>query len=164
MAVLRETDPDPSEALRELSPSIDAAIFIDRSSDWVTPMLTMLTYEGLVDETFGIKSCAAACTRSQDALFPADLCPSQPPAANAELPASIANPPPTSGAPSTAATEGKKKHLLNSSDTLFADLRDRNFQVVRHRLSETARRLQSEITEVRVSRPPFALFLSPTLL
>jgi hypothetical protein len=74
------------------------------------------------------------------------------PPANVELPASIANPPPAAGAASTTADEGKgqkKKHLLDSSDTLFADLRDRNFQVVRHRLSETARRLQSEITEVR---------------
>jgi hypothetical protein len=67
VAVLRETDPDPSDALRELSPSIDAAIFLDRSTDWVTPMLTMLTYEGLVDETFGIKSCASAssCGRTR---------------------------------------------------------------------------------------------------
>lgn len=59
MSVLRETDPDPSDALRELSPSIDAAIFLDRSTDWVTPMLTMLTYEGLIDETFGIQSCTS---------------------------------------------------------------------------------------------------------
>jgi hypothetical protein len=55
--ILRETDPDPNDALRELSPSIDSAIFLDRSTDWITPMLTQLTYEGLIDESFEIKSC-----------------------------------------------------------------------------------------------------------
>lgn len=32
-------------------------IVLDRSVDWVTPMCTQLTYEGLIDEIMGIKNC-----------------------------------------------------------------------------------------------------------
>ena len=34
---------------------IDNLILIDRSVDFITPMMTQLTYEGLVDENIGIK-------------------------------------------------------------------------------------------------------------
>ena len=42
-----------------LSPSadIDSLIIIDRRVDMITPLLTQLTYEGLIDELIGIKSC-----------------------------------------------------------------------------------------------------------
>jgi hypothetical protein len=36
---------------------VDALIIIDRSTDWVTPMMTMLTYGGLLDEFLGMKNC-----------------------------------------------------------------------------------------------------------
>lgn len=41
-----------------LSPSttIESVILIDREVDFVTPLLTQLTYEGLVDEFFGIEN------------------------------------------------------------------------------------------------------------
>jgi hypothetical protein len=35
--------------------SIDSIIILDRQVDMVTPMCTQLTYEGLLDEIFGIK-------------------------------------------------------------------------------------------------------------
>jgi hypothetical protein len=35
-------------------PEIDSLILIDRTTDLVTPLLTQMTYEGLVDEMFGI--------------------------------------------------------------------------------------------------------------
>lgn len=40
----------PSSILGEL-------IVVDRESDMVTPLLTQLTYEGLIDETIGIHNC-----------------------------------------------------------------------------------------------------------
>lgn len=40
----------PSTVLGEL-------IVIDRDVDLVTPLMTQLTYEGLIDETMGIKNC-----------------------------------------------------------------------------------------------------------
>lgn len=35
----------------------DSLIILDRRVDMITPMLTQLTYEGLIDEFFGIKNC-----------------------------------------------------------------------------------------------------------
>lgn len=52
---LRRTDSSTSSL--PLSTQVDAMIVLDRSADWVTPMCTQLTYEGLIDETMGIKSC-----------------------------------------------------------------------------------------------------------
>jgi hypothetical protein len=36
---------------------IDSLIILDRRVDMITPLLTQLTYEGLVDELIGIKNC-----------------------------------------------------------------------------------------------------------
>jgi vacuolar protein sorting-associated protein 33A len=38
------------------SEQIDALIVLDRGVDMITPLLTQLTYEGLVDELIGIKN------------------------------------------------------------------------------------------------------------
>ena len=44
-----------------LAPSdkIDGMIVLDRRVDMITPLLTQLTYEGLIDEVMGIKSCTS---------------------------------------------------------------------------------------------------------
>ena len=39
----------------EMTPDIDAVLFLDRSVDLVSPMCTPLTYEALVDEILGIE-------------------------------------------------------------------------------------------------------------
>src|SRR6266704_319987 len=39
--------------------AMDCLIILDRRVDMITPLLTQLTYEGLVDEVFGIKNCTA---------------------------------------------------------------------------------------------------------
>jgi hypothetical protein len=77
-------------------------ILIDRAVDWVTPLCTQLTYEGLIDEILGIKNGTVTL-------------PAPPPAADAAGGASA--PPPAAG----------RKARLNSSDPLFAELRDANF-------------------------------------
>ncbi len=41
----------------EPSDQVDSLIILDRSADWVTPMCTQLTYEGMLDEYVGIKNC-----------------------------------------------------------------------------------------------------------
>ena len=38
---------------------IDAVILLDRTVDLITPLVTPLTYEGLVDELFGINYTVA---------------------------------------------------------------------------------------------------------
>jgi len=44
------TDADPP-----MSPQIDTLMIIDRTVDLITPVVTQLTYEGLIDECYGIK-------------------------------------------------------------------------------------------------------------
>ncbi|PSS29662.1 hypothetical protein PHLCEN_2v2810 [Hermanssonia centrifuga] len=120
--------------LGTISEKLDCLIIIDRKADLITPMLTQLTYEGLVDELIGIKN------------------------SHVELPVSLLTPPsaPTqatpgassSTAPPPAATltkEKKKKHYLTSAtDSLLAELRDLNFAAVGKKLNQVARRLDED--------------------
>lgn len=41
------------------SPQVQSMVLIDRQVDWITAMLTPLTYEGLIDDCFGIKNRTA---------------------------------------------------------------------------------------------------------
>ena len=36
---------------------IDRLLIIDRSADLISPLVTQLTYEGLIDEAYGISNC-----------------------------------------------------------------------------------------------------------
>lgn len=51
----RQSDPATYADL-ELSSQVDSLIIVDRSVDWVTPMCTQLTFEGLLDEYVGVKN------------------------------------------------------------------------------------------------------------
>lgn len=48
-----------AEGRRKGAPSADMLLLIDREVDLVTPMSTQLTYEGLIDEVFGIRDGSA---------------------------------------------------------------------------------------------------------
>ncbi|GJJ06549.1 hypothetical protein Clacol_000741 [Clathrus columnatus] len=112
------------------SEKIDALIIIDRQVDLLTPLLTQLTYEGLIDEMIGIKNT------------------------NVEIPASLLalanqNPQPTAGSSAAAlprdGKDKKKKYLLSSStDPLLNELRDLNFSQIGKKLSKVARRLDED--------------------
>jgi len=45
-----------SDTTTQLTPEIDTVIILDREVDLVTPMMTQLTYEGIIDEVYGIKT------------------------------------------------------------------------------------------------------------
>ncbi|KIK14296.1 hypothetical protein PISMIDRAFT_642810 [Pisolithus microcarpus 441] len=126
-----------------LSPTpIDSLIILDRRGGMITPLLTQLTYEGLIDEVITIKN------------------------SHVELPMSLLNPPPapnqgpSQAFTSTAATSiigerTKKYHLSAVTDPLLTDLRDPNFLSVGKRLSQTAHRLDEEfnVGQLYVSGP-----------
>ena len=112
------TNSTPSQLGMMPSSSIESLIIIDREVDFVTPLLTQLTYEGLVDEIFGI-------TDNQ-----------------AEIDISIIGQAP--GAPANQPQSAKRKIQLDSSDNLYAQLRDTNFATGSQLLSKFAKRLQSE--------------------
>jgi hypothetical protein len=129
-------------------------IILDRGVDIITPLLTQLTYEGLIDELIGIKNCEYL------ELNLSRVVTEQPLAAHVELPLSLLSPPPagpsnspgpavsppTSTAPvSTLNKEKKKKHhLTTATDPLFAELRDLNFSSVGKRLNRVAHRLDED--------------------
>lgn len=79
-------------------------MLIDRSVDLITPLATQLTYEGLIDEIFGINNATAN--------FPIDNFLSSEERSTESL------------------SEDKKQVILNSADKLFADIRDKSFNAV----------------------------------
>ncbi|ELU41150.1 ATP binding protein [Rhizoctonia solani AG-1 IA] len=111
----------------DISKQFDSLIIIDRSTDLITPFLTQLTYEGLLDEYFGIKNCKSV----NNAL-------------DIHVDATNAGTPSTSGAfGGTAQTKKKKHHLSASTDALLSKLRDSNFAIVGSKLNAEARRLEA---------------------
>ena len=117
----------------------------------VTPLLTQLTYEGLIDELIGIKNCQSdfhdciyrrlTSLLAHVELPTSLLSPQQPQApANAPGPSSSA---PTLNPPVVPLRKDAKKkhHLTTTTDPLFAELRDLNFSSVGRRLNRVARRL-----------------------
>lgn len=109
---------------------IDNVIIIDREVDFPTVLLTQLTYEGLIDEIFGIHNNQAEI----DTSIVGAVQQQQRPQGSAA---------PQTTAASTQAGM-KRKLQLDSSDKLYPILRDSNFAVVGPLLNKTARRLQTD--------------------
>ncbi|TAQ89692.1 hypothetical protein B7494_g1960 [Chlorociboria aeruginascens] len=110
-----------------LTPSntIESLIVVDREVDYATPLLTQLTYEGLIDEVVGIEHNQA------------------------DVDSSIvgAAPQPAQGSQKAVGTPTqlrKRKIQLDSSDKLYDQLRDTNFAIVGNLLNKVARRLQTD--------------------
>ncbi|CAG9860694.1 unnamed protein product [Phyllotreta striolata] len=98
---------------------IDQMILIDRSVDLITPLATQLTYEGLIDEIFGLNNSTAN--------FPID------------------NFLTTEERTTESLSEDKKQIILNSADKLFADIRDKNFNAVGTYLSKQAKSISAQL-------------------
>ena len=108
------------------SASIESLIIIDREIDYATVLLTQLTYEGLIDEMFGIKHNQAEIDVSIVGAAPGIQQPGKSPAAPTQ--------------------QGlKRKIQLDSSDKLYEQLRDTNGAIVDSLLNKVARRLQSDM-------------------
>ena len=109
------------------SASVESLIIIDREVDLATPLLTQLTYEGLVDEIFGIQHNQA------------------------DIDTSIIGPAP--GTQQNSTQQGlKRKVQLDSSDTLYAQLRDTNFATGSRLLNKFAKRLRSDYESRHVAK------------
>lgn len=125
--VLAEADPD-GNGKNGLSPSttIESVIIIDREVDFVTPLLTQLTYEGLIDELFGIENNQ---TKVDTTVVGA---PSQSSSANSQ--------------------SRKRPVQVDSSDKLYEQLRDANFAIVGSLLNKVALRLQKVQKDYEVNQ------------
>ncbi|CDZ97750.1 Vacuolar sorting protein VPS33/slp1 (Sec1 family) [Phaffia rhodozyma] len=139
LQTLRRTDSSSTGPVPlTLSTQIDSLILLDRSADWVTPMCTQLTYEGLVDETMGIKNAHVEVS----------------PSLLNNQPSTVASTSTTETTPSlsqsTPATSGKKKKVaLNSKDKVFSEIRDLNFAIVGNRLNAMAKRIAGAYNQGR---------------
>jgi hypothetical protein len=55
----QQTPTPGAPAAQGISEKFDSLIIIDRRVDMVTPMLTQLTYEGIIDEFVGVSNSKA---------------------------------------------------------------------------------------------------------
>ncbi|KAI1433761.1 vacuolar protein sorting 33A-like protein [Xylaria sp. CBS 124048] len=113
------------------SNSIESVIIIDREVDFVTPLLTQLTYEGLIDEVWGIQNNQADVDSTIVGAPPQQQQPSPPSQGGSTVPT-----------PSPASR--RRKIQLDSSDKLYDSIRDTNFAIVGNLLNKVARRLQND--------------------
>ena len=109
-----------------LTPSslIENLIIIDREVDYPTLLSTQLTYEGLIEENFGISNNQ---TEAESSVLGGAPVPNQ-----------------KNGATPTPTSATKQKLQLDSTDKLYPTLRDANFATIGPALNQTARRLQSD--------------------
>jgi hypothetical protein len=97
----------------------DSVLILDRNVDYLTLMKTQMTYEGLLDELFNVKSSFV------------------------ELDASFFI---SKNAPSSTAVKPKKV-LLNNTDQVFERIRDYPFELVGDILNNTAMEIKAEEDE-----------------
>lgn len=103
--------------------AIDQIILLDRSIDLMSVLTTQLTYEGLIDEIFGINQSTAH--------FPPEPFVSK-----------------TDDTFQTSVSSADKKSIvLNSSEDLYTELRDKNFNAVGQILSRHAKSISSQFDE-----------------
>ncbi|KAI2664098.1 Vacuolar protein sorting-associated protein 33A [Labeo rohita] len=91
----------------QILPVFDTLLLLDRNVDLLTPLATQLTYEGLIDEIFGI-------TNGYVKLPPEKFAQKKQGEGGKDLP-----------------TEPKKLQL-NSAEELYAEIRDKNFNALPH--------------------------------
>ena len=115
----------------QITPVIDSLLLIDRSVDLLTPLLTQLTYEGLIDEIFAIENT--------NVQLPADRFP-----AKEETKGKGPAPPKDPQKP--------RKIILNSGDALYSEIRDINFSAVGPVLSREAKRITAQYEEHRSAK------------
>ncbi|KAJ0047226.1 hypothetical protein Pint_05995 [Pistacia integerrima] len=150
--ILNRMQAEEPVSLSDMSmPEINTLILIDREVDMVTPMCSQLTYEGLLDEGKCIPMCSQMIFNLSCLLFlmigfcykPFLIVSVQFLHINngyVELDASIMG---------MQQQEGKKiKVPLNSSDKLFKEIRDLNFEVVGQVLRQKATSMKQDYTEV----------------
>uniref|UniRef100_A0A452IPN0 VPS33A core subunit of CORVET and HOPS complexes n=1 Tax=Gopherus agassizii TaxID=38772 RepID=A0A452IPN0_9SAUR len=103
-------------------PIFDTLLLLDRNVDLLSPLATQLTYEGLIDEIYGIQNTYVK-------LPPEKFAPKKQGEGGKDLP-----------------TEPKKLQL-NSAEELYAEIRDKNFNAVGSVLSKKAKIISAAFEE-----------------
>ena len=68
---------EAADSENQVSPQIDTLLLIDRNVDLLTPLFTQLTYEGLIDELYGIHHSKCYSTLSKMKLMKKNPLPSR---------------------------------------------------------------------------------------
>ncbi|KAL1231223.1 Vacuolar protein [Trichinella pseudospiralis] len=111
---------------------IDSIIIFDRSIDYVTPMVTQLTYEGLIDEIFGIK-CACVKIQKMESLEDIE---------------EVNKSHDSVGILSTSSgSQDRMQISLNSRQSLYSELRDLNFHAVGSTLSKSIKEVSRQLDQ-----------------
>lgn len=61
---------EAADSENQVSPQIDSLLLIDREVDLLTPLFTQLTYEGLIDELYGIQNSKSDCAEETSNFCP----------------------------------------------------------------------------------------------
>ncbi|CAK9825400.1 Vacuolar protein sorting-associated protein 33A [Anthophora retusa] len=110
---------EDNKATSNQASTIEHLLLLDRSVDLLSPLVTQLTYEGLIDEIFGIKYNTV------------------------QLPAQRFH----DSQDSPMCLNETKQIILNSAEELYAEIRDRNFSGVGPVLSRKAKVISSQFDE-----------------
>ena len=122
---------DAASSEWNIASRFDNLFIIDRTVDLITLMPTQLTYEGLIDECFGIHQATVR--------LPADKFPN--------MGTSSKNPDQSESGRKDAP---EKKIILNSSDELYTEIRDLNFSAVGPVFSGKAKMLNAKLGVMKI--------------
>lgn len=151
--LLKQRDDEISET--PIRSAIDTLVIFDRSVDLVTPLLTQLTYEGLIDELFDMKcgqswifiNITATIHVIKLNLGVVKL-PKEKFAASDDTAATSTNEE-NDRLPRAKVSSELKELMLSRTDDLFMELRDLNFSAVGPVIKKTVRAISDQM-EVRV--------------
>ncbi|KAH8238151.1 hypothetical protein KR032_000133 [Drosophila birchii] len=115
---------------------VDQLILLDRSIDLLSPLATQLTYEGLIDEFYGI--------RQNKLMLPSEHFPSDVGLAGVAG-GSIGNGSRVDESQSLLGDGEKKTIMLHSGETLYAELRNKHFNEVTKLLARKAREIHAQM-------------------
>lgn len=110
---------------------IQRAIILDREVDFITPMVTQITFEGLIDEVTGIKNGSVSYTPSRQ-----------------EGGVGAAGAGSSGAADGSRAGRGTGVTLLNSTDPFYKEFRDLPYYITSQRLQQYARDARKEYAEL----------------
>ncbi|RWS08819.1 Vacuolar protein sorting-associated protein 33A-like protein [Dinothrombium tinctorium] len=106
----------------QITPQIDCLLLLDRSVDLLSPLVTQLTYEGLIDELYNIKNNSVKLPSEKFAQ-------------------------PNEDNKNDVCGE-TMRFTLNSGEQLYSEIRDKNFNAVAPVLNKTAKQLTAQKQEL----------------
>ncbi|KAH8234542.1 hypothetical protein KR038_003101 [Drosophila bunnanda] len=115
---------------------VDQLILLDRSIDLLSPLATQLTYEGLIDEFYGI--------RQNKLMLPSEHFPSDGGLSVGAV-GNIGNGSRVDDSQSLLGDGEKKTIMLHSGETLYAELRNKHFNEVTKLLARKAREIHAQM-------------------